>query len=96
MSQLTRFSFILDPLGRHFWFCLFNCQRSWLDLIQSRWGYVSPSVWKDVVVELSRRKTTTASSSLTKPQTRGLLAKHLHFGGVGASIHFTPGMCNVL
>lgn len=35
MSQLTRFSFILDPLGRHFWFCLFNCQRSWLDLIVS-------------------------------------------------------------
>ncbi|XP_030718849.2 cytochrome c oxidase subunit 6C [Globicephala melas] len=41
---------------------------------------------KGVVVELSRRKTTMASSSLTKPQMRGLLGKRLRFHIVGAFV----------
>ena len=44
---------------------------------------ISPSAWKDIPVELSRRKTT-MSTALAKPQMRGLLAKRLRFHIVGA------------
>ena len=42
---------------------------------------ISLSVWKDIIVELSRRKAIMASSSLTKPQMCGLLSHHFHIVG---------------
>ena len=44
---------------------------------------ISPSTWKDIPVEPSRRKTI-MSTALAKPQVHGLLAKRLWFHIVGA------------
>lgn len=44
----------------------------------------SASAWKDVVVELSRRKITTASSSLMSAWMHSLLVKHLRLHIAGA------------